>query len=151
MNPRLTLTAAGAVILASVSVYPVIQGSGWFWAGAGAVLAEYAAALHLFPLPPDGWTPRVLTCSALAGNGVAEVWSTAVEHHRHLENTGYLARRRSAQAVDWLNELIGLGLRDAFRSHRGIAHRLPGLEAAVTRGQATPFAASRELLALFRS
>ncbi len=43
MNPRMTLTAAGAVLLASVSVYPLIQGWGWFWAGAGAVLTVAAA------------------------------------------------------------------------------------------------------------
>src|SRR5215470_14781028 len=24
---------------------------------------EYASALHLFPVPPDGWMPRVVTCS----------------------------------------------------------------------------------------
>jgi transglutaminase-like putative cysteine protease len=38
MNPRLTLTAAVAVILASVSVYPLIQNASWFWAGVGAVI-----------------------------------------------------------------------------------------------------------------
>jgi transglutaminase-like putative cysteine protease len=43
MNPRLTLTAAAAVILASVSVYPLIQGGAWFWAGVGAVIAAAAA------------------------------------------------------------------------------------------------------------
>jgi transglutaminase-like putative cysteine protease len=43
VNPRLTLTAATAVILASVSVYPLIDGWGWFWAGVGAVLTVAAA------------------------------------------------------------------------------------------------------------
>jgi transglutaminase-like putative cysteine protease len=43
MNPRLTLTAAAAVILASVSVYPLIDGGAWFWAGAGAVITAAAA------------------------------------------------------------------------------------------------------------
>ncbi len=43
MNPRLTLTAAAAVILASVSVYPLIQGGTWFWAGVGAVIVAAAA------------------------------------------------------------------------------------------------------------
>jgi TgpA N-terminal domain/Transglutaminase-like superfamily len=38
MNLRLTLTAAVAVILASVSVYPLIQTAGWFWGGVGAVI-----------------------------------------------------------------------------------------------------------------
>jgi hypothetical protein len=43
MNHRLTLTAAVAVILASISVYPLIQGAAWFWAGVGAVLVAAAA------------------------------------------------------------------------------------------------------------
>ena len=62
MNPRLTLMAAGAVILASVSVYPLIQGWGWFWAGAGAVLTV-AAAGTLTRLP--GW-PAAAAAGVLA-------------------------------------------------------------------------------------
>jgi len=50
MNLRLTLTAAVAVILASVSVYPLIQTAGWFWAGVGAVIAAaIAGALTRLP------------------------------------------------------------------------------------------------------
>jgi transglutaminase-like putative cysteine protease len=43
MNPRLTITAAAAVVLASVSLYPLIQGGTWFWAGVGAVITAAAA------------------------------------------------------------------------------------------------------------
>ncbi|HTS98432.1 MAG TPA: DUF3488 and transglutaminase-like domain-containing protein [Streptosporangiaceae bacterium] len=45
MNLRLTVTAAAAVILASVSVYPLIQTAGWFWAGVGAVIAAAIAGI----------------------------------------------------------------------------------------------------------
>jgi TgpA N-terminal domain/Transglutaminase-like superfamily/Domain of unknown function (DUF4129) len=45
MNLRLTVTAAVAVILASVSVYPLIQAAGWFWAGVGAVIVAAAAGI----------------------------------------------------------------------------------------------------------
>jgi transglutaminase-like putative cysteine protease len=45
MNIRLTVTAAVAVILASVSVYPLIQNAGWFWAGVGAVIVAAAAGI----------------------------------------------------------------------------------------------------------
>jgi hypothetical protein len=45
MNLRITVTAAVAVILASVSLYPLIQGGAWFWAGAGAVIAAAAAGV----------------------------------------------------------------------------------------------------------
>ncbi len=45
MNLRLTLTAAVAVILASVSVYPLIQTATWFWAGVGAVIVVAIAGI----------------------------------------------------------------------------------------------------------
>ncbi len=44
--------------------------------------AEYANALHLFPASPDGWAPRVLTCSATAPAGIDEVWQMVVAHPR---------------------------------------------------------------------
>jgi transglutaminase-like putative cysteine protease len=53
MNLRLTLTSAAAVILTSVSIYPLIQNASWFWAGIGAVIAAAIAgiATRLPPLP----------------------------------------------------------------------------------------------------
>jgi LAO/AO transport system kinase len=112
---------------------------------------EYASALHLFPASPDGWSPRVLTCSARSGEGIAEVWQMVLDHRQLLETNGYVARRRSRQALDWLGELISIGLETAFRQDPLVAARLPELRQAVEQGHMTPFAASRELLALFRS
>ena len=41
---------------------------------------EYQNALHLFPPPPSGWTPRVVTCSRDGETGIAEIWETVLEH-----------------------------------------------------------------------
>jgi len=112
---------------------------------------EYAGALHLFPASADGWTPRVLTCSGLTGDGISRVWEMVLEHRAQMEASGHFAARRCRQALAWMHELVTLGLEDAFRRDAAIAARLPGLEDAVRQGRATPFAASRELLALFRT
>jgi LAO/AO transport system kinase len=112
---------------------------------------EYAGALHLFPASADGWTPQVLTCSALHGQGITEIWNMVLEHRRQLEPNGHIARRRSRQALQWMNELITLGLEESFRRDHTVAGRLPALQAAVDSGHTTPLAASRELLALFNS
>jgi transglutaminase-like putative cysteine protease len=45
MNLRLTLTSAVAVVLASVSLYPLIQDASWFTAGIGAVIAVAIAGV----------------------------------------------------------------------------------------------------------
>jgi LAO/AO transport system kinase len=112
---------------------------------------EYSSALHLFPASPDGWSPHVLTCSSLSGEGIAEIWQMILEHREHIEQSGHLAARRSRQALEWMNELVALGLESSFRSNRAIARRLPELQEAVSGGRVSPFAASRELLALFHS
>jgi LAO/AO transport system kinase len=111
---------------------------------------EYAGALHLFPASAGGWTPRVLTCSAIAKEGVAEVWQMVLDHRELLEGNGCLASLRNFQALQWMNELMMLGLEELFRRNQAVAGRLPLLREEVHRGRTTPFAASRELLALFR-
>jgi len=110
---------------------------------------EYAGALHLFPVTPDGWTPRVLTCSSIGGAGIAEVWQMVLAHRELLQANGWLAQRRNLQALEWMNELTMLGLDDLFRRNHAVAARLPLLEEEVRAGRKTPFAASRELLTLF--
>jgi len=112
---------------------------------------EYAGALHLFPASPDGWTPRVLTCSAVDNAGVADVWQMVLAHRELLEGNGWLERRRNLQALSWMQELTVVGLDALFRGNRAVAARIPPLEEEVRMGRKTPFAASRELLALFRS
>jgi len=110
---------------------------------------EYAGALHLFPAAEDGWTPRVLTCSSLAGDGIADVWQMVLDHRELLEGNGHLAALRNRQALEWMNELVMLGLEELFQSNGAVAERLPALRDEVHGGRMTPFAASRELLALF--
>jgi LAO/AO transport system kinase len=111
---------------------------------------EYASALHLFPASPDGWTPRVLTCSAIQGSGIREVWQMVLDHHAQLSASGHLEARRKHQSLEWMSELVRLNLEAAFRDDPAVAARLPFLQDEVSRGHVTPFAASRELLALFR-
>ena len=112
---------------------------------------EFSGALHFFPPSPDGWAPRVLTCSAVSGNGIADVWQMVLDHQQHMLRDGFLTRRRGLQALDWMKELVANGLEDSFRRDPDIGAKLPRLQEEVRRGRKTPFAASRELLALFGS
>jgi LAO/AO transport system kinase len=111
---------------------------------------EYAGALHLFPAQADGWIPRVLTCSSTSGEGIAEVWEMVLAHRELLDGNGCLAALRNRQALEWMNEQMMLGLEDMFQRNQAVAERLPRLREEVHNGRMTPFAASRELLELFR-
>ncbi len=110
---------------------------------------EYASALHLFPPSGDGWTPRVLTCSATNNTGIAEVWTMVLEHEAQLEASGRIAERRSRGDLQWLEDLISMGLAESFQAQPAVAIRLPALRRDVLEGRVTPLAASRELLSLF--
>ena len=71
--------------------------------------------------------------------------------HRELfENNGWLAERRNRQTLEWMHELMTLGLEDLFHRNPAVAGRLPELREQVRGGRMTPLAASRELLALFQ-
>jgi len=67
MNLRLTVTSAVAVILASVSLYPLIQNASWFWAGVGAVIAVAIA----------GSVTRLPTLQAAAATSVLALIAVA--------------------------------------------------------------------------
>lgn len=110
---------------------------------------EFSSALHLFPLGPDGWSPRVLTCSSLHGDGVPEVWELVLEHRTQMKANGHFQERRRAQALDWMRELISLGLEDLFRDDPRVKERLPRVVEEVRRGHLASFSAARELLSLF--
>lgn len=111
---------------------------------------EYSSALHLFPPNPDGWTPRVLTCSALHNEGIREVWDMVRQHRAQQQAGGHFERRRRRQSLAWMRELISIGLEDLFKQDPGVQSRMPELEDAVRRGSVTPFRAARELLTIFR-
>ncbi|MCL2878179.1 MAG: methylmalonyl Co-A mutase-associated GTPase MeaB [Acidobacteria bacterium] len=112
---------------------------------------EYEHALHLFPASSDGWMPPVLTCSSITGEGLSEVWQMILDHRQLVENKGFLAESRSRQALEWMNELLLVGIEDSFRKDPKVAERLPQLREEVRRGSITPFAAGRDLLRVYRS
>ncbi len=75
MSYRLTVTTAAAVILASVSLYPLLEGIGWFWAGAGAVIVAAAAGLATrLPALPACAIATILTLAAVAPLLVSPAW-----------------------------------------------------------------------------
>ncbi len=93
----------------------------------------------------------MLTCSAISGERIADVWQMVLDHHDHLANNGWLERQRKAQALEWMHELVRLGITELFQRDPAVSARWPTLEDQVRDGRVSPLAASRELLGLFRS
>jgi LAO/AO transport system kinase len=108
---------------------------------------QYESALRMF-VPPNrqGWTARVLTCSALENRGIREIWQMILDHRAEQEARGHLERRRRAQALSWMRELISSGLQEIFQSVPAVQEHFAQLEHSVRDGTISPSRAARELL-----
>lgn len=108
--------------------------------------AHYLNAVHLLPARSDGWSPRVLTCSAETGTGITEVWETiGAFREQALQNSSFLENRKQ-QATFWLQEALKQGLEHWFQNQAEAQAVLKTVEADVLAGRMSPFAAAETVL-----
>ncbi len=115
---------------------------------AGRAAAQLKSALSLLRSPTAGWTPPVVTASALEERGMDEVWKLVLEHRRHLEVHGLFERRRAEQREAWLGSMIHDGLEQRFFSREDVQALLPRIREDVDASRITPTEGARRLLAL---
>jgi LAO/AO transport system kinase len=106
--------------------------------------ADYAAALHLVRPRLAAWTPRVLTCSALTGTGIPEVWDAVTEFRDAVADD--LSSLRAAQSREWMWSEVTESLLDALTADAETASLARRLEAEVAAGTTTPAAAARAVV-----
>lgn len=111
-----------------------------------ATRLEFERALHYFTLSDDSWHPPVLACSALAREGVREVWAQVVKFMEHGARTGEFLERRRSQSLAWLSALLEQGLREAFAAKPDVMALKRSLEVEVAAGTASAPHAARQLL-----
>jgi LAO/AO transport system kinase len=116
---------------------------------ARAARAEYENALHLMSYPWPDWVPPVLTCSAVSGDGMEEVWATIAAFGERMTANGVLERKRREQALAWMHDTIRQSLHEHFAAHAGVAALLPELERRVAEGSLPPLLAAQRLLETF--
>ena len=120
-------------------------------AAARAARADMERALRLLSSSEIGWQQRVVTCSALEGDGIAELCSIILEYRREARACGFWHRNRQQQRLAWLHALLEEGIRESFYAHSEVQEALPGYERAVLSGEVNVSDAARELLNLTRS
>ena len=108
--------------------------------------AQFRSALRLFPTPPSGWTPEVLTYSGYFELGIPEVWEMIDRYFAFVKENGYFERRRDQQSRYWMYETIDDRLRSRFYNDPEIAAMLSQKEARVLNRLQSPFTAASDLL-----
>jgi len=139
----------GIMELADVVV--VTKADGDLERAATTTAADFANALRFVrpkseALAAAGWIVPVVTCSALLGHGVDDVWAAVDRHRIVLGASGELERRRAAQALEWMWAEIGAALLERLRADPAAAAVAARLEPDVTAGRVpAPVAAARVL------
>lgn len=106
-------------ILEIADVIAVNKADGDREAEARTAARELSGALRLVHKSGagDAWVPPVLTCSALTGTGIDEVWGRVLAHREHLGERG-LAERRAEQQLEFTWALVRDELADRLRRDR---------------------------------
>ncbi len=138
----------GIVELADLIV--VNKADGDLAEAARRIQAEYRAAVRLLRPASPLWTAKVLSCSARSGDGIGEVWREIEAYLAALEPAGEIAKRRAAQSHAWMWNEIRESLLEAFNAHPAVVELAARLEQRLARGEVTPHAAARQLLAAFQ-
>lgn len=107
---------------------------------------HFRNALHFFPVPDSGWTPKVLTYSGFYGLGIKEIWNMIDEYIAFVKQNGYFEYRRNEQAKYWMYETINEQLKNSFYRNEHIADSLKQAERDVQMGKMTSFVAANKLL-----
>ncbi len=119
--------------------------------GPNKIAAERTAslfrnALHLFPLPPSGWKPEVLTCSALENSGIIELWEKIIRYTEYTKQCGYFEERRKQQEVIRMNDSILEYLNSSFYNNPEIKALISGVENQLYEGKITSYKAALSLI-----
>jgi LAO/AO transport system kinase len=113
--------------------------------------SEYKRAIHILTPTSLNWTPPSLTCSALNGDGLAEIWQEIENHRRVLTSSGELEKKRKEQRVRWMWSLIKNRLFLEMIENKSVQKLVGELECEVMDDKITPGLAASRVIAAVRS
>ncbi|SLN77695.1 methylmalonyl Co-A mutase-associated GTPase MeaB [Oceanibacterium hippocampi] len=116
---------------------------------AQAAALDFRRALHVLKPASPNWSPPVLLCSALEGEGLEAIWDGINDHAAALGGSGELAARRQDQQLRWMWSLVEERLTMALKAAPDVAALLPETEREVREGRLSPGIAADRLLAAF--
>ena len=108
--------------------------------------AQFRSALHLFPMPPSGWSPKVLTYSGYYELGIDEVWKMIDEYFEFVHKNGYFEERRRQQEKYWMYETINEQLKRHFYTNPVIEEMLAAKKQMVLSARQSSFVAASDVL-----
>ncbi|MEM6892315.1 MAG: methylmalonyl Co-A mutase-associated GTPase MeaB [Bacteroidota bacterium] len=107
---------------------------------------EFTNALHLYPPKNNGWSPKVLLCSALAQTGIAEIWSVIMDFKAKTQVNGSFYLHRKQQDQQWFTETFFDLLQRSLEHQPEFLARKNELQEKINENKISPFAAALALM-----
>ncbi|PID67725.1 MAG: methylmalonyl Co-A mutase-associated GTPase MeaB [Flavobacteriia bacterium] len=110
---------------------------------------EYINALHLFSEKPNGWIPKVLTCSALEHIGIDKVWEMIQSYVSYTKDNDTFIAKREQQEEFWLFDTLNQAVLNKFYTHKNVKKELNNQLELLKQKKATPYDAASTILKFF--
>jgi LAO/AO transport system kinase len=117
---------------------------------ANVAAGEYRSALHILSPRSEHWQPPVLTCSALTGAGITELWQKILDHRAAMKACGEFAERRRQQQVKWMWSMLEQRMLARLRADPSMRARVKKTEAEVAAGRVSPALAAEQIAEMLR-
>ena len=108
---------------------------------------EYRRAKHIIKPVSPTWAPPAHTCSAISGDGLANIWKDIENHRELLKASGEFDEKRKQQRVRWMWSMIRDRLLLEIEKNRSLQKIARALEAQVMEDQITPGLAASKVVA----
>ena len=118
---------------------------------ANQTVSDYRGALQFMQARTPAWTPKVNSCSALEGQGIAQAWAVVEDFRAVLTESGELEGLRARQAKAWMWAETAAELLADLRNHPAVSSLVPELEAAVLAGELPAIVAAQRLIETYKT
>ncbi len=109
---------------------------------------ELSGALRLVYAGTQNWVPPVLTCSALEGTGIDEVWNRLVRHREFMGPRG-LREKRANQQIEFMLSLVRDELEQRLQRNPHVSQAREEAKRALLAGEITVGAGADAIIAAF--
>lgn len=113
---------------------------------ANQAVTEFTRALHLYPPKDNGWTPKVMVCSAMERTGILEIWEMIVDFVAQQRQNGYFEKNRKAQNRSWFLQTVEEQLKQLVYQKAAFKKMQEKLLNAIDKNEISPFYAAKILL-----
>ena len=104
------------------------------------------SALHLFPVPENGYLPSVLKTSSLNKEGMEDIYQELMDFTNQMKRNGSFERNRSLQNLHWFDKALEMNVANYLIQNKELNNQRTELRKKVENGKLSPFQASQILM-----